>query len=642
MMSAGQCRVLLVGWDAAEWRIVSQLAGRGLMPNVAGLLARGVGGTVAAREPLLSPTCWTSIVTGAPATRHGVVTASEVAAEGGTIQPVGRTACAAPPLWSIAAAAGVPCHVINFPATHPAEATGGVCVSNHFPLRATPDLAAAVNPSELTRTLASMRVSPGEIDIATILSFVPDAAKVNRRIDDHLEWLTGALAHAATVHAIATWAMEKIPWRLTAICYTALHQLSHGFMAFHPPARKCVDPAKFEIYQHVITAAYRFHDMMLGRLLQLAGQDANVILVSDHGFHSDRLRPQINGAATKMMLAWHRPRALLVAAGPGISSDRSLAGMTVFDVAPMVLGLLDVKMPTESKVYETSAAQDSHPDDSTVRQLKDLGYTEREDPHEQLARRQIGQERDFYMAVAWLDAGRPERALSTLQRLAEQCPDRSEYQVGLAHAYAGLRRIDDCRRVAAKLAERFPDAPQALVAAALLAIAGRRAELALQLLRRAQATDVPDRPGMPDIYAASGQAYLRLRHLTEARRAFATAIELDGDCAQAHAGLAAVLVAEGDPAAAAESARRAIALQPDAASHHYRLAMALENLGAYAKARNALLTALKLGPNSPAYLRKLSMISQWLGDERAAREYDLQAHLALVNRRIMRAPLPHA
>ena len=40
------------------------------------------------------------------------------------------------------------------------------------------------------------------------------------------------------------------------------------------------------------TAFYRFHDMMLETLLTLAGPEATVILVSDHGFHSDHLRPK--------------------------------------------------------------------------------------------------------------------------------------------------------------------------------------------------------------------------------------------------------------------------------------------------------------------------------------------------------------
>lgn len=180
------------------------------------------------------------------------------------------------------------------------------------------------------------------------------------------------------------------------------------------------------------------------------------------------------------------------------------------------------------------------------------------------------------------------------------------------------------------------------MAAALLAITGRKADTALHLLRAAQEQDANHRLRTPGVYAVIGQAYLRLRRHSEAGRAFTTALELDGDCVEAHAGLAAVRLAEGDPATAAESARRAIALQSDAATNHYRLAKALAACGDDAQARDALLTALKLAPNSPTVLRKLSSICHRLGDDRAGREYDLAAHLALAQRRLMPQPLPHA
>ena len=48
----------------------------------------------------------------------------------------------------------------------------------------------------------------------------------------------------------------------------------------------------FELFHGVVTAAYELHDQMLGTLLAKAGDDATVILMSDHGFHPDHLRPR--------------------------------------------------------------------------------------------------------------------------------------------------------------------------------------------------------------------------------------------------------------------------------------------------------------------------------------------------------------
>jgi tetratricopeptide (TPR) repeat protein len=244
------------------------------------------------------------------------------------------------------------------------------------------------------------------------------------------------------------------------------------------------------------------------------------------------------------------------------------------------------------------------------------------------------------MAMAWLDAGRAQNALPALEQLSHERPDRIEYQVGLAHAYARLRRIEDCRRIAAGLAERFPGSPQSLVAAAMLAISARRVQAALKLLKTAKSGDGANPSPTPEMCVALGHAYLRLRLYVEARATFAAALEMDSDCVEAHAGLSAVLLAEGDPAAAAASARRSIALQPDSPAHHYQLANALSALGDYRGSRDALLLALTLEPDSPATLRKLSGVYHRLGDLKAAHKYDLDAHLALVNRRLMSKPRP--
>jgi predicted AlkP superfamily phosphohydrolase/phosphomutase len=61
-------------------------------------------------------------------------------------------------------------------------------------------------------------------------------------------------------------------------------------MKYHPPRPPHASEAEFELYKDVVTAGYQFFDLMLHRLLELAGEDTTVILLSDHGFHSDHLR----------------------------------------------------------------------------------------------------------------------------------------------------------------------------------------------------------------------------------------------------------------------------------------------------------------------------------------------------------------
>ncbi|HVU38011.1 MAG TPA: alkaline phosphatase family protein, partial [Opitutales bacterium] len=65
-------KVLLVGWDAADWKIIRPLIAQGKMPAVASLLEQGAHGNLATLTPVLSPMLWTSIATGQRPFKHGI------------------------------------------------------------------------------------------------------------------------------------------------------------------------------------------------------------------------------------------------------------------------------------------------------------------------------------------------------------------------------------------------------------------------------------------------------------------------------------------------------------------------------------------------------------------------------------------
>src|SRR5579871_6022566 len=110
----------------------------------------------------------------------------------------------------------------------------------------------------------------------------PRAAEVDQEKDHHLEILARIQAECFSVHAAATWVLEQEAWDFLAVYYPSIDHFSHAFMNYHPPKPEWVAPHEFDLYQDVIASAYRFHDLMLARLLYLAGPDTTVLLVSDH------------------------------------------------------------------------------------------------------------------------------------------------------------------------------------------------------------------------------------------------------------------------------------------------------------------------------------------------------------------------
>ena len=124
-----------------------------------------------------------------------------------------------------------------------------------------------------------------------------------------------------------------------AVYYDSIDHFCHGFMKYHPPRLEWVPEKDFEIYQHVVNGAYRFHDLMLGTLLRIAGDDTTVILLSDHGFHPDHLRPRAVSNEPAGPADEHRPFGIFAMKGPGIKQDELIFGANLLDVAPTVLSL---------------------------------------------------------------------------------------------------------------------------------------------------------------------------------------------------------------------------------------------------------------------------------------------------------------
>jgi len=75
-------RLLLIGLDAADWKIFHPLIDAGEMPAFSRLLESGASGELLAPQPLVPALLLTSLVTGKRAWQHGLCHGAEVAPDG--------------------------------------------------------------------------------------------------------------------------------------------------------------------------------------------------------------------------------------------------------------------------------------------------------------------------------------------------------------------------------------------------------------------------------------------------------------------------------------------------------------------------------------------------------------------------------
>ena len=114
-------KVLLIGWDAADWKIINPLLDQGLMPTLDDFVNHGVIGNLATLRPILSPMLWNSIATGKRPDKHGILGFMEPDPQTGGVRPVTSTSRKVKALWNILTQRGYKTHVLGWFAGHPAD-----------------------------------------------------------------------------------------------------------------------------------------------------------------------------------------------------------------------------------------------------------------------------------------------------------------------------------------------------------------------------------------------------------------------------------------------------------------------------------------------------------------------------------------
>ena len=474
-------KVLLIGWDAADWKVIRPLMDAGKMPNVQRLVENGVMGQISTLHPPLSPMLWTSIATGKRPFKHGIHGFSEPTPDGRRVQPVTNLSRTAKALWNILTQNHLRSVVIGWWPSHPVEPIDGVMVSDHYhrasgPLaEGWPLLANTVHPPELAATLADLRMHPDLLLPQMVEPFIPLAETIDQDNDKRLAIFMRTLSECMSVQSAAIWLLDNQPWDFFAVYYDAIDHFCHGFMRYHPPRQSWIGERDFELYHNVISMAYQFHDRMLGTLLEKAGKDTTVILMSDHGFHPDHLRPASIPDIPAGPAIEHRDFGILAISGEGIKKNQVLHGPSVLDIVPTILTLygLPVGEDMDGRVLSQAfakapevafipsweavpGADGRHPPHTrldpvaaheALEQMIALGYIERPDENREVAVDQTIRELRYNLGEAYQDDDRHIEAHLIFTTLRAADPDEQRFAVRLFVSCQALGMQEEMRRI---------------------------------------------------------------------------------------------------------------------------------------------------------------------------------------------------
>jgi len=659
-------KLILIGWDAADWKIIDKLIAKKQMPALESLIKGGVSGNISTLDPPFSPMLWTTIATGVYPDKHGILGFVEVLPDKIGVRNISSASRKVKALWNMFTQQNMNSHVVGWWPSNPAEPIKGTMVSNFYK-EANVDTsqwkmpAHTIHPEDMKELYGNLRVHPSELTEAHLLPFVPHAKEIDQKEDDRLYRIAKNIAEAASIHSASTYILDNEEWDFVGIYLDTLDHFSHGFMNYHPPKMPVVSDKDYYLYKDVINSAYRFHDMMLDQILHLAGDDATIMLISDHGFHSDHLRPKILPDEPGAPALQHRDHGVFVVKGPGIRQNEKIYGASLIDITPTVLSLYNLPigrdmpgkalieiykdthelkyissweevdgysgMPSQIVEEDPAAAQEG------LKQLVELGYIE--DPGENVQDMVdlTLRETQFSLARVYLSTGRSDEAIPILEQLYEETPEESRFcfrliaaylQIGLLHKALDLvekqgpiikkaistldkelevlkdaveTKDKDKTDLLVKKLKRFKNFRRDFVRIDLL-----QADICLKMDESQEAINILKKheayiPGQRPVLSQLGKAYLQQGDLRSAEKYYLKLLEVDPNDHTAYHSLAVVYLRMKEFERAAEHALKSIELNYHYPNAHFHLGMALTRLELFEDAANAFEVCLSLDPD---------------------------------------------
>ncbi len=259
-------RVLVIGFDGATLDVIRPWAAEGLLPSFRRLMDSGAWGTLQSTMPPVTPAAWSTLATGMNQGKHGLY--DFFARREGSYETlvVNSTHRHGSPFWRLLSQAGKRVCVFNVPATYPPDPVNGLMVSGLLtPTHAVDASYPVAVLEELKRAIPDFGFYPPGIF---------SKGKEPEFIQSVLDW------DRMTLRA-ADFLMDRAPWDLCFLVFSGVDIMSH-FM-WQPAAIRAAAGDR-QVVTDAVRSIYRQADDILGTLLERAGDDTYVMVVSDHGF----------------------------------------------------------------------------------------------------------------------------------------------------------------------------------------------------------------------------------------------------------------------------------------------------------------------------------------------------------------------
>jgi tetratricopeptide (TPR) repeat protein len=499
------------------------------------------------------------------------------------------------------------------------------------------------------------------------LPFMPNLLNDKKlRKDTRTLAVLKTIANAASVHASFTYLTENTEWDFSAVYHDAIDHFCHIAMRYFPPKRDVIPQEDFDNYKDIVEAGYRYQDMMLVQTLDMIDENTTVIVLSDHGFHSDHQRPLYIPREPSGPAVEHSPFGIFVMAGPGIKQNHEFSGASVLDVTPTILHYLGkpVGKDMEGKVlhqcfenpieadyinsweevegnagmHDELFREDPWAAQEALQQLVELGYIEALDDDKLKEVEKSKRENQYYVARNMINGNRVAPAIEILERIFEES-DVLRYGHRLAFAYLSQKMYAKCAEVIQKMkvievaqkqtlkSEKDPfkndefEEPMFIdYLEGMLFLAMNKPGKALPLLERVQQKN----PNNLQLTTNIAQIHLLRKNFKAAYDQYIAALAIDDRATPAHYGLGLTLLRQKKHEEAINEFLIAIEQDFYKPKYHYHLGEALVQIGEFEDAEQAFQVCIRLSPGmTKAHKWLVKLYEDYMGMPDKAAEHIL-------------------
>jgi predicted AlkP superfamily phosphohydrolase/phosphomutase len=268
-------KLLVVGLDGATFRVIKPLCGEGKLSNLDRLITQGTHGILESTFPPVTGPAWSAIATGKNPGKTGIfdslIRTSKESCKTQLISSLDIKR--AKPYWDYLSNAKVKVSVVNYPFLYPPYQLNGIMVSG---LGSDPR-AEITYPKEFKQLILN-RCGRYQIHVAWSSS---QYARNPRLFHNHLFELLEI--NDKTLKLLLENDLETLTFVISASDFVQ-HYMWRHFDPSHPQ----YNGEEAKQYKDTFIQIWQKIDNILGSAIETLSENANIIIVSDHGFGAHR------------------------------------------------------------------------------------------------------------------------------------------------------------------------------------------------------------------------------------------------------------------------------------------------------------------------------------------------------------------